>query len=884
MLRRIKRLQKGAKLIQHQIFGQAPPISSLNLQSELRSRTNNPIHVSNNANSIAGSKATAEEEDGEVKDLKAPAPDAQPTSAQEKDQGIAKTTAAQKDVNQKSALGAQKPDPPRPTSSRSSTPKPATPVASSAPSNRQDSSRPSTLAPAPGLPSRPEVPFPAHFTHDKFGTIRTTTHPREHRETRETRDPREVRDPVRDIRDTRDPRDQRTYRPIEESLPTRQRDHQHTDRRQPEPLPREPPRSERERQPQRPEPVRRNEQTVPNNDSRSRDRAPPGGQAGRGIETSRNQRDSSAGPRSMLPPPQPEPQGPPVNPDRLRMISGEERPEAINPARVPMIDTRPPGHQPRDDSRNRNSSRPPSPRPVDRPGSRASESSREDRPTTKPHRSDHHPRDHRNDAAPAPQTRGGRLADHGGDRPVADRPPRESVPFRGPPPASHIDSDDGRLSHQESNYGRLNAIPSVADGSAVPDGPRGRGRNMARGPPNTSTPDTRFQNNEPQRPRSPERHHPPTGPSSSRPRRGQPSGQFTHGGGHPASPAGTATTTPGIHPERLRQFTAGGPPTAPPPSSYPASTANSVPVHPDRMSHIGMPPGSSGSPHRGGRASLPPLQTPEKPSVLSGPPGQRQSSGTHSIPSGPDNNSPMSAPTGPAATTDRTTRTGGRRQLADINSTLQGGPATRGRNSRTNLAGSDAQVLTGASPISPQVYERPEPVLQGERGANGNERLGRHDTERGRRDHDNTERTSRPSRHGSRERSAGRERGLKDSREYRERKPSIGGLGHGGRESERELPRRSGREPSGLSRDPLANSSGRGDITNNGREGGRDGRHRGDGAGRHEEFGRSGGGGRGGPGGRNDHRESRKGDDRGGRKRPSEEGFGAAPSEKRQRR
>ncbi|RYP10262.1 hypothetical protein DL764_000754 [Monosporascus ibericus] len=822
-----------------------------------------------------GTKAHAEEEDGEVKDSKPSLTDAQSTSAQEKDQDVAKTTSLQRDVDQKTATVLQKSDPARPNSSRSSTPKPSAAAVSSAPNARQDSNRPSTLAPAPGLPSRPEVPFPAHFTHDKYGTIRTS---REHRDAREVRD---LRDPVRDVRDPRDQRDPRAIRSVEEPHTGRQREHQLPDRgRVPESLPRDPPRSERERPSHRPELTRRNEQNTLDRDNRPRDRAPPAGHVGRGVEASRGPRDGPAGPRAMPPPPQPEPQGPLVNPDRARMIGGDpsnDRPGLINPARAALInDTRPPRHQSRDDSRNRNGSRAPSPQPGDRPVSRTSESSRDDRPGRQ-HRSDHHSREPRNESAPPP-TRGGRMMDHGGDRPMTDRP-RDSSSFQRPPPASHMDSEDGRLSHQESDYGRLNAIPSITD---APDGPRGRGRNAARGPPSTPGPDARFPS-EAQRTRSPERQYPPTGPASSRgPRRGQAPGQFNHGGSHSASPAGAVATAAGMHPERLRQLNVGPNATAsPPPSSYPASTANSVPVHPDRMGHIAGPPRSSDPPHRGSRAPLPPLQTPEKPPVLSGSSGQRQSSGAQAASSSHDNNSPVTTPTGPAIN-DRT-RTGGRKQLADINNMLQGGPTARGRNSRSNLAGSDAQVLTGASPISTPVYERPEPIPPNERGANGNERIGRHDHERMRRDHDNTDRPSRPPRHENREHSPTRERGSKDTREYRDRKSGAGGPSHGGRESDREPPRRSGREPSGLSRDPLPNSGSRGELTSNGRDGGREGRHRGDGGNRQEEFGRGGGGGRGGgPGGRDDRRDPRKGDDR-GRKRQSEEGFGG-PNEKRQRR
>ena len=581
-----------------------------------------------------------------MKDLKTPATEEQPPETQEKDQGTTKPALSHKDTNQKFPSGPPKPEQSITVPSRSSTPKAAAQAANPAPGTRQDSSRPSTLAPAPGLPSRPEVPFPAHFTHDKFGTIRTTAHPREHRD---ARDPRE---PTRDARDPRDPRDQRQYRSGDDPHPARPREHQLPDRRLPEPLPREPSRSERERPSQRPEPPRRNEQNVPERDNRPRDRAPPAGQAGRGGEPSRDQRHSPPGPRTMPPPPHPEAPGPSVNPDRARMISSDDRPDIINPARAAVVgDGRPSGHQPRDDTRNRTSSRTSSPRPTERPVSRTGESPREDSRSSRPHRPDHNPRDHRNESSPA-QPRGSRFGDHhGGDRSMADRT-REPSFSRPPPPVSHHEPDEGRLSHPESSYGRLNAIPSVTDGNSVPDGPRGRGRNMARGPlPHSSAPDTRF-HNEPPRPRSPDRHQPPTGPASSRSRRGQPSGQFTHGSGHPNSPAGTTAPAPGIHPERLRQLNANAAPSTPTPPSYPASTANSVPVHPDRMNHIATSPGSSGSQHRG--RTLAPLQTSEKPPLSSGPPSQRPPPGAHSMSSGPANDSSMSAPTGPAANNDRT--------------------------------------------------------------------------------------------------------------------------------------------------------------------------------------------------------------------------------------
>ncbi|KAI2469360.1 hypothetical protein F4781DRAFT_220354 [Annulohypoxylon bovei var. microspora] len=824
-------------------------------------------------------KANAEEEDGEVKDVKISS-GVEPA----KDMEHSRLTPSNMDTTQKLATTLQKPDP-KPIPSRSSTTRSVPTAPSPVPGPRAEQSRSSTLTPAPGLPTRPEVPFPAHFTHDKFGQITTSTHPRDHREVRDARDSREPRGPrdTRDVRDPRDPRDQRSFPRPDDSRPVRGRDTQLVDRRASESIPREPLRAERDRPPHRLDSTRRNESNPPDRDGRGpRDRLPPPGSASRGPDATRPQRDSSVPAKPMPPPPQPEPQGPTVNPDRARLINADRPDERsnLNPARAALIgDVRPTGRQPRDDSRDHNGSRPLSPRRSDRPDSRASDSSRDDRPG-RPHRLDHQPRDHWNESLPSAGPKGGRFNDHE-DRGIPDRP-REPMPFQGPPVATRGESDHGRLNNQDPEYGRLSSIPAISDTANPPEGPRGRGRTSARAPANPppGRPDPRFPSNEPHRPPSPDRHHPPTGPASSRPRRGQAGGQYNHGNGPAASP--TTTGAPGIHPERLRQLNPGtsGVPSPSPQSSYPAPAPGPVPVHPDRMGQIAPLPSG---PHQGGRTALPPLQTPDRPPIP-GTSSHRQPSGSHPMAPGSETANIMSAPTGPSSTNERA-RTGGRRQLSGINNILSGGsPTVRSRGSRTNLAGSDAQVLTGASPLSTPVHERPDPnILSSERGMNGSERSGRNDHERGRRDHSNADRSLRSSQRNSRDHTPERDQRPKDHRDYRERKSNTGPPNHL-REGEMEPPRRSGRDPAIMGRELLPNS-GRGELMGNGgngRDGPRESRHRGDG-GRHEDYGRGrgGGGAGGGPRGGDDRRESRGGDDR-GRKRRSDEYGG--PVEKRPRR
>ncbi|ORY65225.1 transcription factor/nuclear export subunit protein 2-domain-containing protein [Pseudomassariella vexata] len=787
-------------------------------------------------------KATTEDEDdGEVRDNKS-----QPASTTHADE--------RKDSDAMKAVGSQKPAPvpPRTAELARSSSRPSTPTSKSgAPSPgtiaRREASKPSILASLPpGLPSRPDVPFPSHFAQDERGHIRLPTehpHPRDARDTREHREPRNSREP----REARELRETREARPAESTRATRGRDSHSSDRRAPtENVTREAPRSDRDRLPPRSEGSARWETSAHDREGRpSRDRALPPSNAGRGSESSRPPREPQSDAKVMPPPapPQPETQGPSVNPERARLIGTDEM---INPARVALIhESRPAGRQPKDETRERSTRHGSPPRRGERSEPRLAEPTREERPS-RSHRGDHQTpsRDSRNEAASTNGPRGDR-GERDVDRPMPDRS-RDLGSFQGPTPGPRGEPD-GRATQQDPNYGRLNAIPSITDMSNAPDAPRGRGRNAARAPPSSSQPpsrtDGRFPNaDQSHRGPSPDRQLPPTGPASSRQRRG-PAGPAHNAPVTSPAPVPATTTTPGIHPDRLRHLAGSGlastPSPAPPTfTGSGGSSVNSVGVHPDRMNHIhtGVPPTG---PSQG--RSLPPLQTPDRALISSGNSNSRQASSGHPMTPSTDKSNSMSAPpTGPSATNDRH-RTGSRRQLAGINNVLRdaSGPdpmsrvaSLRGRSSRSNLAGSDAQILTGASPISTPVHERPDPIV--------NDRGGDHP-----------------------------------------------GSARGGA---------NGDDRSGRSEHVPAVSNIRGEPNGRG-DGVRDSRHRNEGGtnGRHDEHGRSGGarvvgnGPSGGPRGGEDHRsrEPRGGEEvRGSRKRRSEEGGYAGPTpdgHKRQR-
>ncbi|KAK6199048.1 hypothetical protein LQW54_010176 [Pestalotiopsis sp. IQ-011] len=847
-------------------------------QSQLRPGANE-FKPQQSASGTARGKVAADDEDGEVQDSKGNVATTAAANAHRKDSEIDTLAGTQRpgSLPLRSDLGK--------ASSRQSTP----PVRSGNPSpaplgNRREASKLSGLAslpPPPGLPSRPDVPIPGHFNQDERGQIRMAEL-NHSRDARDQRDPRAHRDP----REPRDARETREARPTEAVRSSRGRESYSTDRRTGEVPSKEPGRSERDRS-LRSDSSTRWDPTAGERESRhTRDRA-SSTTGGRPSESSRHPRDPQAEAHAMPPPAQPDGQGPTVNPERARLINADtdnKRPtnassEIMNPARAAIMnDSR--GGRSREDSRERGA-RPASPSRREKQEARAGEANREER-------GDRHRFEPGRLGRTEPPVPSGPRGERDLDRPGPER--RDHNPFAGSG-GSRGDADHMKSSQQDPNYGRLNAIPSVVDTTNAPDAPRGRGRNSARGPPSSGQPpargDQRHSNMEHGRGHSPDRGMPPSGPASSRTRRGPMPPPQSNSTLSNAPPPANAPGV-GVHPDRLRHLNSGsGPKTSPSQGSFPPS-ANSVAVHPDRMGRIDAnanpPSGPSGPRH----TQLPPLQTPERPPIPTGP-GNRQTPA--SLPATPssDRGTPMSAPTGPSATNDRS-RGGSRRQIAGINNLLQGSHGAapesvsrsgslRGRSSRSNLAGSDAQVLTGASPVSTPVQEKPD-LMGGPgsaRGGTNGEERGSRSERSSRRHHEHGDR-ARSSRHGSRERSPGRDR-TKEHREPRDVSSTAG------REGERES-RRSGRDAAGAganSRGAEAAGNGRGDGMRESRHG--DNR----GASRHDDNGRGGGRGSsnnnnnalmmGPPRGDEQRLREPRTDDRGrnSRKRQSEEGGYAGP-------
>ncbi|KAK3390283.1 transcription factor/nuclear export subunit protein 2-domain-containing protein [Podospora didyma] len=882
------------------------------------------------------------------------------------------------------------------TAARSITPRPTSSGPALAPGSRPESRSSSMLQVNPNLPNRPNVAVPSNIDIDRFQRHNTNNRrdlpardvPRDSREPREPRDAhsrdgreprdmREAREPVREPLPAREalaareaaqaareaplgareslaartsqnarepvgPREPRDYRAPDSSRPERPRDLPPPDRRPVEPPVRD---SGRDRDwPGRAEqPPRRNDNSAPpdregrpprdrNSHSSSRqDHRPP-----REPRESRESRE----PPVPQPPPmaaasQHESQEPPVNPERGRLIAEVDRPEIINPARAALInDTREPQARPppRDGPRDQGRERPPrveSPRrpdllPLNGP---QPDNARDDRHGRQHRHSDYHTssREGHTDSTAIPRPE--RNAEREAERAPGPRDPSYgSGPLpRGP------EMDHGRLNQQDPNYGRLNSIQSVVDlPPGPPSGPRGRGRYNARGGPvngPSMRSDNRFPHLEPIRPPSPER-QPPTGPSSTRqPRRSQYDNNNINSG-TTISPTTTVPPAGGVHPDRIRQIS----------QQLPAGPVS--PIHPDRVNQI------AALPHPSGPAALPraTVNTPDRHPVA-GP-----NSGAQPAP--PPISTDFPTPTGPASASNDRMRSGGSRQLRGIQNTLERASVDGGRGSsgmrmsrsRTNLAGSDAQILAGSSPVTTPVHERPDPIRDpsrremssdrvprgpepiqvvgdsrdGGRGApsvpNGDDYTAiRGDHDRGRRDHHRSDRGSRASRRSSRERSPDRERENKEPRDYRERRPVPPATGpSGSRDGDREMgaPRRSTRESVGSSRDslpggrdmvPPRESSHRSHRSSDGPPGvrndlipavrseGHGGRGEGMG-GRSEEYGTGGRGGSSrGSGAPRDSRSRQgddRGDDRGSRKRRSEGGGAdtASHQDKRPRR
>ncbi len=208
-----------------------------------------------------------------------------------------------------------------------------------------------------------------------------------------------------------------------------------------------------------------------------RDRAPSGANMPRSTDPARETRELPAPAKPMPPPSQPEIPGPIVNPERARLINAERSDDrfTMKPARAALLDD---GRHSRDDSRDRNSSRVASPRRGDRSEAHGGEPPREER---RVHRGEHHipGRDQRNEPQ-GTSARNGRMGDHDVDRLTTDRS-RESPAFLGQAPSTRGEPEHGRLNMQDPEYGRLSSIPSIGDMGNPPEGPRGRGRNAARG-------------------------------------------------------------------------------------------------------------------------------------------------------------------------------------------------------------------------------------------------------------------------------------------------------------------------------------------------------------------------------------------------------------------
>lgn len=904
----------------------------------------------------------AEVEDGEVKDGKESTKDKQPLPATGPPSLPTKPSLPARQPPKDSSSGppSRPPVDSRPAS-RPSTPKPQ--PTSTAPTStlRSEPAKPSPLGGGHSLPSRPElptrppdVPFP--------GRYRPPPNPNERREplpprdardiaARDSREPREPRDHreshPRDAREPRDSRDARDFRQSETSRQERSdkpdrperpergdrlSDYPRSaDRRAPDAISREPPPRPAERgdYPARAEPPPRWKESGPGaeRDSRSLREARPASGVPRGPDGRMlREPDVATMPSTTTTGSRPASQGPPSHQDSVRSSAVvDDRPDIINPARAALIgvgDSREPPSRPPQDSHSRDRpARRDSPRRSERvpTPSGPSDTGRDDRDGRHRH-TDLRGSSRETHDTNAPHPRSERPSDRDGDR-SSDRL-RDASGHRGPSTRPPEHADHGRVSQQDPNYGRLNPIQSVADipgPPPVPSGPRGRGRTQPSrvptvngGPPPPPLPpvrtDGRFAGNDGGW-NEPTDRQPPTGPSSARARRGQHDG----GSSNINSPTTAAPPAPvGIHPDRLRHIN---------PSLATPSTPSGLPDRPN------VPSGPSSS-----------LNTPDRGPIPAGPPGSRPTPSSMSHSSLGDGPSQHHTPTGPASNDSRT-RPGGNRQLRGIQNTLSQaqadmpggnarGPSTlRGRTSRTNLAGSDAMVLTGNSPVSTPVQERTDPLRRdaqerpsrgepirsvldsgdGRPAPNGNEydTPGRGDHERGsssRREHrsDRGDRSGRPSRRSSRERSPDRgerEREPKDPREYRDRRsgasgpPSGPGAGSNPRDMDRDAgpPRRSGRDQMPSNREPLP-GPGRGDPNrdpiNPSRdsghrshrgENGPSGRHelpppppppplgRADGHGRGDEYGSSSRGGPRGGGGGGSFRESRPrpGDDRG---------------------
>jgi THO complex subunit 2 len=596
---------------------------------------------------------------------------------------------------------------------REGTPKLTTNKASqSVPSARSEVGRNSSTTsvlekPHPGLPSRPDVPFPSHIS------------PNRHLPSRQD--------------DRRDVHQGRVDRPSD-VIRDRVREPLNFDRRAPELLPRDMGRlgdrsTAAERDRDRHDSKRRGIEPFRDirdgRDSRDhRDRGPPDNSRLHDVDGRLSRNDDMQPPRSttaessagsvMNP-------DPPINPARAAQIFGTAELPRSEPARAS-----------REEHRDRPSSRPHSPR-RDRfhgPDRDHAEARRNDRPPSgrPPSYVQEYTRGRHDE--PQPSMAGSR-GDWTGDRGSFDRS-RDASAFQPTPPLARLlDPDHGRLNQssrsQDPNFGRLNPAPAPAPAPAsqIPSGPsRDRGsRNPVGGNRMASAPQPRFDPRpspqEPARPPTPDK-QPPTGPAASRAPRRTGSGIIEPPTSAPLSTPTTpaaASPTAGVHPERLRRIEPiaaqqAGPNTAAQVQQQPAATPSAtIPtgVHPSRLQAFQED-------HSQARQGPPPIQT----SNINSPAPRPASPLTTGPPSGPkslqstSNNimSPngITPPTGPASANDRNPRTTLRQIQNTINQAghrgtpermSERGTNIRGRSSRNSLAGPVSDLPPSPVPLTP---------------------------------------------------------------------------------------------------------------------------------------------------------------------------------------
>ncbi|KAH6685719.1 THO complex subunit 2 [Plectosphaerella plurivora] len=806
-------------------------------------------------NAPAFQPKTGEAEDGEVKDG---AKNKSGASAPTSHNGV-KSLPPRVPARDKASL-------PHNTNSGPSTARPSPAPPSNMPSRHATPAggpqgRATNKPPPAGLPARPPGPIP-DVHQGRFGAPQQPE--------RRDREPR-------DTRSGREPREPRGAEPVRQE---RGRDFSHPDRRLPDAPPGGPGRlNDRERS-ARPEPqAPRRDNSVPARETpASTDRNKPA--RGRTPEAGRGPREA---PTQSAPTSVPAAKGeePPMNPARAALFNDgpppresrpprDDRPERPErPDRSGHRDRKRPGDQDTPNTVNPDraaqlqdsGSRPPREDARDRMGARTGSPARG-------RRQDIHdvPRDdfrgQHPDRRPYPRdARGeGQQPSHPRGPERDDRAPVESTRD------AFLNRDDHSRSRQDDSYGRLNPIQSVLSETPnnAPSGPRGRGAGRGgRNNVNTPPPPPRFpgHNDNPNTVAIEER-QPPTGPGG----RGRP-----HHNQGPMSTPMSADRPPHQTPSSA------GPP-------GPQDTP-SVGVHPSRMAQINGPSPAGGQGPRAQHHHNTPDRAPPGPALREQQGGYQSSS----------QNLPMAPPTGPGGS-ERSSRP--RRQLDGINTILEGG--TAGNRNRRSIANSDAQVLTGGSPVTTPAHEKTNPMPSERTTSNGGESHSRGDRDRSHRDRERGERSGRSSRRHSQDRGArDRERSPREGKEHRDRRSEHSGAAREGAREERDRDssrRSSAREPSGSTSsrpeprvDPRANAMQAAGMDPMGPREPRT-RHSdrgGEAAGRHEEWGGSMRGGR-----NNGHRDGsqRQGDGRlepqrddRSRKRRSDDASGFQPDNKRPR-